>query len=110
MKKVITIVLTAIMMGIVSVGNTFAAHGWKGPMKVTSVVVHGSVYLIETNSSLNDCSQRGRFTIKKTTPMSGDIYYMSMVALLTKRNVYIYVDAAQGCSVDGMVSTLMLMK
>ncbi len=85
-----------------------AASGWKGPMKVVSVVAHGNCYLIDTNYNLADCGANGRFTIKIDAMMSEDIYKMAMTAWLAQRDVYIYADDSQSCLISGMVSTKMI--
>ncbi len=89
-----------------SLTNSFAANGWYGPMKVKGVTVHGHYYLIETNSTIADCNQPGRFTIKSDASLASDMYNIATLAWLTNRDFYIYVDAAQGCQIDGMVSIL----
>ena len=95
------------MIFIISMMSTFshATDGWQGPMIVTDIVAHKYSYIIETNSTLNDCGVPGRFVIESDAPMAEIIYKTALVALLTGRQVNIFVEGAEGCLVSGMVSS-----
>ena len=108
------VAMKALLMGLVAfcgigvgVSSSNAANGWYENISIRAVTAHGSYYLLDTSSTLADCGYAGRFAIPANTSMARDMYAMALTAYLNGKKIAIYVNAGQGCAIDGMVSVLM---
>jgi len=102
-KKLSVIVL---FCSVIMITSSDAATGWLANLTINGLFVHGDCYIIDTDSTEGvNCTRPSRFTIKKESSLSTEMYITALSAMLKGKKINVYIPNANDCYGDGTVIT-----